>query len=201
MPLVLRQAITSEIVLGIWQIDERPEELLALCPEDDRRESEQFTNPYRQREWLAWHALLQQLHPGAKAEYDAQGGPTLDINRHIGVSHTRGYAAVILAPTPCAIDIENVDRDFSRALPRYTTPQEQLIGATLPDPQLYPALFWCAKETLYKLKRQSEIDFLQDMQIVAIDPVRQTLQTRMQETTCRLHYLQHDTLCCVYAWE
>ena len=55
MPLVLRQAITSEIVLGIWQIDERPEELLALCLEDDRRESEQFTNPSRQREWLAWH--------------------------------------------------------------------------------------------------------------------------------------------------
>ena len=121
MPLVLRQAITSGIVLGIWKIDERPEELLALCPENDRRESEQFTNPSRQREWLAWHALLQQLHPGAKAEYDAQGGPTLDINRHIGVSHTRGYAAVILAPTPCAIDIENVDRDFSRVRNRFLT--------------------------------------------------------------------------------
>lgn len=145
MPLILRKDITPEITLGIWHIDENIETLLPLCLPDDRREAAKFVNESRKIEWLAWHALLQALHPGAKASYDPQGGPILDVNLHIGVSHTRNYAAVILAPTPCAIDIENIERDFSRALPRYTTPQEQLIGTALPNPQLYPALFGVRK--------------------------------------------------------
>ena len=117
------------------------------------------------------------------------------------VSHTRNYAAVILALTPCAIDIENIERDFSRALPRYTTPQEQLIGTALPNPQLYPALFWCAKEALYKLKRNSGIDFLQDLHIDAANPNNQTIQARAHAAQHMLHYLEQDSLCCVYAWE
>lgn len=201
MPLILRKDITPEITLGIWHINESIETLLTLCLPDDRREAAKFVNESRKIEWLAWHALLQILHPGVKASYDPQGGPILDVNLHIGVSHTRNYAAVILAPTPCAIDIENIERDFSRALPRYTTPQEQLIGTTLPNPQLYPALFWCSKEALYKLKRNSGIDFLQDLHINAVDPNNRTIQARAQETQHMLHYLKQDSLCCVYAWE
>ena len=145
MPLILRKDITPEITLGIWHINESIETLLTLCLPDDRREAAKFVNESRKIEWLAWHALLQILHPGVKACYDSQGGPILDVNLHIGVSHTRNYAAVILAPTPCAIDIENIERDFSRALPRYTTPQEQLIGTTLPNPQLYLPFFGVRK--------------------------------------------------------
>lgn len=117
MPLILRKDITPEITLGIWHINENIETLLTLCLPDDRREAAKFVNESRKIEWLAWHALLQTLHPGAKASYDPQGGPILDVNLHIGVSHTRNYAAVILAPTPCAIDIENTERDFRELCP------------------------------------------------------------------------------------
>ena len=138
MPLILRKDITPEITLGIWHINENIETLLTLCLPDDRREAAKFVNESRKIEWLAWHALLQILHPGVKACYDSQGGPILDVNLHIGVSHTRNYAAVILAPTPCAIDIENIERDFSRALPRYTTPHRHSSAqsTTLPCPFL-----------------------------------------------------------------
>ena len=156
MPLILRKDITPEITLGIWHINENIETLLTLCLPDDRREAAKFVNESRKIEWLAWHALLQTLHPGAKASYDPQGGPI---------------------------------------------PQEQLIGTALPDPQLYPALFWCSKEALYKLKRNSGIDFLQDLHINAVDPNNRTIQARAQETQHTLHYLGQGSLCCVYAWE
>ena len=45
--------------------------------------------------------------------------------RHIGVSHSHGYAAVILSAQPCAVDIEPADSDFSRAARHL--PQEQAL--------------------------------------------------------------------------
>ena len=201
MPLVLHTNIVPRATLGLWKTEETPEELLRLCTPTDRRQADRFEAKARRREWLAWHALLQTLRPGARTFYDEQGGPLLESSECIGVSHTTGYAAVILAPRPCAVDIENIDRNYSRVLSRYASPQEQILGASLSDPTLYPALFWCAKETLYKLKRIPGIDFLKDMCIEAVDPLAQTLETRFKGLPQHLSYRLYGSLCCVFGLE
>ena len=201
MPLILHTTLAPGTTLGLWKTEETLEELFQLCTPNDRRQADRFVAEARRREWLAWHALLQQLCPGAQAGYDEQGGPVLHGGPHIGVSHTTGYAAVILAPKACAVDIENINRNYSRVLSRYASPQEQALGTSLPDPTLYPALFWCAKETLYKLKRIPLIDFLHDMQIEAVDTESCTLDTRFRQQSQRLHYRCHDPLCCVWGLE
>lgn len=201
MPIVLHTKIDTETTLGLWKTDETLEELLRLCPSNDRRQADRFTSESRRREWLAWHALLQELRPGARTRYDEQGGPLLEDGGCIGVSHTREYAAVILSGRPCAVDIEQTDRNYSRVLDRYSAPREQRLGLTLPDPSLYPALFWCAKETLYKLKRMPGIDFLKDLHIEAVDPLTQTLETRFRDLPQRLDYRLYGTLCCVFGLE
>lgn len=201
MPLVLHTNIDTETSLGLWKTDESSEELLQLCTPTDRQQADRFVAEARRREWLAWHVLLQQLYPGAQAHYDDQGGPILDNGLHIGVSHTTGYATVILSPRACAVDIEQTDRNYSRVLDRYCSSREQQLGLSLPDPSLYPALFWCAKETLYKLKRIPGIDFLKDMCIEAVDAPDQTLETRFKGLSQRLNYRLYGSLCCVFGLE
>lgn len=201
MPLVLQQEIAPGATLGLWKTEETVGELLPLCTPQERRQAEAFTHEHRRREWLAWHALLQTLLPGARAGYDGQGGPRLENGPHIGVSHTPGYAAVIFAGTPCAVDIESIGRNYARVLNRYASPQEQALGQSLPDPTLYPTLFWCAKETLYKLKRQPGVDFLHDMHIKSADPDARSLQTRFREIPQPLQYLFLGSLCCVFGLE
>ncbi len=201
MPLAVHTLMAPETTLGLWHIEETPDELLPLCTPIDRAQADRFVAASRRREWLAWHALLQSLCPGVQAHYDDQGGPILENGLHIGVSHTSDYAAVILSPRPCAVDIEKIDRNYSRVLPRYASAAEQALGASLSDPTLYPALFWCAKETLYKLKRIPGIDFLQDLHVEAVDASTETLDTRFRQQPQRLHYRIYDALCCVFGWE
>jgi phosphopantetheinyl transferase len=92
----------------------------------------------RVAERAAWRAIVRERLGGDVAiEYNANGAPVLDAGRgYIGVSHTRGWVAVVWSPEPCAIDIELRGRTLSpAAAARYS------IGS-LED--------WCALEAAYK---------------------------------------------------
>lgn len=90
--------------------------------------------------------------------------------RHIGVSHSHGYAAVILSSQPCAVDIEPADTDFSRTARRFISPQEQALQPYALPETLFPALVWCAKETVYKWVRISGLSLLHDIRVTEIRP-------------------------------
>jgi phosphopantetheinyl transferase len=89
-------------------------------------------------EKAAWRAIVRRiLGPDTVISYNAAGAPILERGRgYIGVSHTRGWVAVILSPAPCAIDIELKTRMLSpAAAARYSI-------CSMED--------WCALEATYK---------------------------------------------------
>lgn len=117
----------------------------------------------RGREYLGWRAIVRrELGRDTAIAYDSVGAPIL-TNRplRISVSHCRGRIAVGISDRPCAVDIERIDRDFTRALSRYLSPEERRISSH----PLFPAVAWCAKEVLYKYARRQELDLLQDLHI------------------------------------
>ena len=134
--------------------------------------------------------------------------------RHIGVSHSHGYAAVILSAQPCAVDIEPADSDFSRAARRFISPQEQALQPCALPEALFPALVWCAKEAVYKWVRISGLSLLHDIRITEIHP--ETTRTNPSGTgfpaleafhrltvtaagkTLQLHGFTVEGICCVY---
>ncbi len=63
---------------------------------------------------------------------------------YIGVSHTRGWVAVVWSPEPCAIDIEPADRKLSPAA------AERYSLSSISD--------WCALEAAYKYKGLTGIE-------------------------------------------
>lgn len=73
--------------------------------------------------------------PGSATRCKRVSSPPL---RHIGVSHSHGYAAVILSAQPCAVDIEPADSDFSRAARRFISPQEQALQPCALPEVLFP---------------------------------------------------------------
>ena len=126
-----------------------------------------FLRERRRREYLTWHAIVRrELGPDVGIAYDAAGAPVVDRDGvHIGVSHCRGRVAVCISDTPCAVDIEPVSRNFSRAAPRYMSVAEQALS----DDPLLPAVVWCAKETLYKYAGCPGLDMLRDLHVDAVD--------------------------------
>lgn len=134
---------------------------------DERAAADAFGSERRRREYLTWRAVVRRaLGPDVRIGYDANGAPQLlDLSLHLSVSHCAGLVAVALSDAPCAVDAESAGRDFSRACSRYLTPSE----ASLSSDPLWPAVAWCAKETLYKYARRRELDLCRDLRLLEAD--------------------------------
>ena len=142
----------------LWSDDE----LTRHTTPAERAEAACF-NPRRCREWLTWRALVRQKTGAETAfSYDAAGGPLL-VGRpeRIAVSHAADRVAVLLAETPCGLDLERIDRPFRRVVPRCLTEAEQALS----DDPLFLAAAWCAKEALFKFGRDRSLSLLHDLQL------------------------------------
>lgn len=180
--------------MGIWKITEPWQEMLKLLHHKDIYISgaEQIQSERRKQEWLAVRLLLEQLAgPEVTIEYDEYGAPLLHNSAYnISISHTTGFAAVILNDKPYAgIDIEYHSERAWRLREKYLSENElEMFIPLYKDKQrnVQPAtgeqagskqksnrqccnelatLCWCAKETAYKALNQSEVDFIGHLHI------------------------------------
>ena len=157
---------------GIWQVNESAEELRDSLTEISCEDIElqRFKSSSRQLEYLAVRVLLKEMlgHECRIAHYPS-GKPYLpDSSFHITVSHTKGYVAIGLhVDREVGIDIERVAERVKKVTARFVRPDELTGWDThSTDTQLYELLLvWSAKETLFKVLNQQEVDFLQHLRI------------------------------------
>ena len=146
---------------------------------DDERAIAGGFAPARAREYLAWRAIVRrEIGRDAAIAYNAAGAPMLtNYPLYLSVSLCReraadsrnpsdssGRVAVAISDAPCAVDIEPITRNFRRAMPRYLSTAEQQLS----DNPLFPAVAWCAKETLFKYAASTtgrSLDLLRDLHI------------------------------------
>ncbi len=117
--------------------------------------------------------------------------------RHISVSHTDGWVALLAADRPCGVDIERTGRNVARVSERFATAAE--LAASLKVLPGNPALaVWCAKEALYKAAGIEGLDFLSDMTLVATSPASPagsgTMKASVRGTPHTLEWLRHEEL-------
>lgn len=157
-----------ELCWGIWKMDETIEELASLFPDGNRLMQEavhRFSNANRRKEWLAARALLfflsEEKHEIA---YLSSGKPYLkDSFWHISISHTENYVAVALHPRlEIGIDIERYATKVLRVKERFMREDEKAEGKEIEALLLH----WSAKETLYKLIGQEEVDMKEHLRIL-----------------------------------
>ena len=144
MPLLMKH---TGPLWGIWKIEEPSEVLFALL--QNRKEYlpqlELIRTEQRRREWLASRVLLQELTGGsALIAYHPNGAPYLSgSSLHISISHTKGYAAVLLQDHPAAgIDIEYRSERVSRIRSRFMNPEEE-AGIDKEYETEHLLLHWC----------------------------------------------------------
>ena len=200
--------MTENPRLGIWRIEESEEQLLAQL--SDRADYlpflERVKGVERRREWLASRVLLRQLlgHE-ARIAYRPNGAPYLpDEPWQISISHTKGYAAVLLQREPAVgIDIEYRAPRVLRIRSRFVSPAEE-AGIDPAQEVEYLLVHWCAKEALFKMIGQQEVDFIEhlhvqpfSLQSAGIIKVRETRTAR--QATYRLAYHLFPDFVLVYS--
>lgn len=154
----------SSLLLGIWKIEETEAELLNLL--DPHKAYQLFLNKHkvetRKKEWLATRVLLKELlGEELMIAYHSDGAPYLPDrpDMSISVSHTKGYVAVYCKEgAPVGIDIEYWANRILKIKHKFLS-EEELEMVDQENETGYLLICWCAKETLFKLIRQDEVDF------------------------------------------
>ena len=187
--MLIRKQHTSEgALLGVWKTEESRDQLLQLLPENFRAQAAEHiaTIGAEQRvlEWLATRITLYQLLGEEKTILKkANGQPYLSDNSyHISISHTKGYVAVILHPTlSVGIDIETVSERIKRIAHRFISEKEYVDEK---QEVVHQLLHWSAKESLFKLINETEVDFREHFHIERFLPLSKGVM-RARETKSR----------------
>lgn len=166
MALLSIESIAPGIQLGLWAIEDTTEQLMAQDPRLARvTEAERYHADARRREVLAVYALLFAMtgDSSKRIAHDELNRPRVD-GYHVSISHTRGYAALILSRHEhVAIDIEYYSTRVARVLSKFVRPDELTPDTTS---QL---LHWSAKETVYKLCAEENLQYL-EMRVEPMTP-------------------------------
>lgn len=152
----------------LWPV----ERALGAVTAEDRKQAAEFASAHRRQEFLSWRALLyRELGRSVQIEYDPAGAPYMtDFQGCIGVSHSRGQVALCWSPAGrCAVDIESADRDFTKVLSRYLTPEEERTA----NHEAWLCIAWCAKECLYKLAGERDLDLREDLRLTEMHPAKE----------------------------
>lgn len=166
MPVLFKH---TQPLFGVWKIEETSDELLSMLSlQSEYLPFLQYIKTEKRRqEWLASRVLLKEL-AGSELliAYHEDGAPCLpDSAWHLSISHTNGYAAVLLQEQPAAgIDIEYHSPRILKIRSRFMSPEED--ASVHPDNVVkHLLIYWCAKEALFKMIRQKDVDFIEHLHI------------------------------------
>ena len=163
--------------VGVWQITETEEELreLSSVPSDEMEEISYIKSESLRKQKLAVRCLLDALfEEKVYLSHHDNGKPYIENSAiNISITHTNRYVAVILNPTEdVGIDCESLDRDFSavkkKALSEDEIEEVEEIDEEQRNEQL--AIYWCAKEAIFKLISAYHVDFAEQIEVERFRP-------------------------------
>ena len=180
MPILLTQ---ESPVMGIWEITEPWQDMLKSFQHNDDYylDANRIQSDKRKQEWLAVRLLLKHLYETeAYIDYRDNGAPILQNSQyHISISHTMGYAAILLSENHNpGIDIEYRSERAWKLRKKYLGEKEFEMFALLHESEQktgnnalskhidLSTLCWCAKETAFKALQQTEVDFIEHLHIL-----------------------------------
>jgi phosphopantetheine--protein transferase-like protein len=174
MALYLKKKLENEATIAVWQITETEEELtqLSATPSDEMEEISFIQSESLRKQRLAVRALLNNLFDEkVYLSHHDNGKPYLENNPvNISITHTQKYVAVILhEDEDCGIDIESLDRDFS-AVEKKALSEDEIEDLDDEKRNEQLAIYWCAKEAVFKLLSRYSVDFAEQIEIERFHP-------------------------------
>ncbi len=210
MPLHTNKWLNEHVRLVIWEIIEPPQWFLSLLrlDEEERHRYEGFRTDQRRVHWLAYRHMLKNIvgkGGDIRVRYDRHNKPFIDLSDdHISVSHSGRFAVVIISHNHAVgVDIEQISPRLHRIADKFISPEEtgrevhELSTAEL-------CLHWCAKEALYKLYGERNLDFREHIRVLdppanMQGPFEGLIRGRDAASRYQLHSEVIDDYCLVYA--
>ena len=155
--------------IGVWQISESEAELRAMTsiPSDELEEISYIKSESLRKQKLAVRALLDAMFEDkVYLSHHDNGKPYIENDAtNISITHTEHYVAIILSTeAEVGIDCESLDRDFS-AVEKKALSEDEIDDLDDNKRNEKLAIYWCAKEAIYKLTSQYDVDFAEQIEL------------------------------------
>lgn len=155
--------------VGVWKITESEEELRAMTsiPSDELEEISYIKSESLRKQKLAVRALLDAMfEEKVYLSHHDNGKPYIENNAiNISITHTDKYVAVMINDEDeVGIDCESFDRDFS-AVEKKALSDDEIENLDDDQKNEQLAIYWCAKEAIYKLTSQYDVNFAEQIEI------------------------------------
>lgn len=207
MSCISKHYLNENTVLGVWKIEEDIETLLnlVLLDNDDKKRFRSFASNSRKLEFLSVRALLAELlGKDARIVYNKNNKPFLrDGSRFISITHSHKLTAILTSvDEKVGIDLEYMSSNIGAFAFKFLNRKEKTVkDSETRKYQLY--VYWCAKESLYKICDKEGINFRKD---ITIDPfevkesgeIRGNVKTKTINEVFDLWYTKYDNYAIVW---
>jgi len=160
--------VNNRYRLGIWKMQEDEDKLRKTLK--DYVLSVPYTNPGKRVEYLSVRALALQMDiEPPEIAYHPSGKPYLkDSETNISISHTKGYAAILLSEIPfTGVDIEHRSDKVVKVRRKFIGPEEERNIPKEAEAEIAALIIhWSAKESLFKAIPDEGVDFINELRIV-----------------------------------
>jgi 4'-phosphopantetheinyl transferase len=203
VPLLKNISLENILSAGVWKITETEQELRSLLEKTHPGplESDSFKNESRRKQWMASRIVLALLlgNSSPETDYSEHGKPLLRNNSHyISISHSGELAAAAVSKSfPVGIDIEMIRDRVTRVAGRFLN-EEELTSIDAADHLEKLHVYWGAKESLYKLSGNPDVDFRKDITIRSFDyfcnPVQTCRASMFKDNIMRIYPVYYERI-------
>lgn len=189
MPILWTKKPSSELEIGLWKITESEADLYrdAALSETETVEFNAIKASSRKLEVLARRRLLSAMvGRDHHLTYNGNGQPLLrTTDRHISISHTKGWVAIALSDLETGIDVQVVNPKIERIASKFLNKEEAQHSKDVDALHV----IWSCKEAMFKKYSDHHLPFGTHMKVSgALTPV--------DGLTCaayiKNHWIEHD---------
>lgn len=187
MPLYKTIQLNPKTQILIWKITETYEELFGqvVLNDTNRIRLDGMKSEMHQRAFLSVRKLLQEGgYTDLDLYYDPFGKPHINCDKHISITHSHHFSAIIISEETVGIDIELQRDKIVRIADKFVNQQEldRLQNCYSREDYIKKlTVKWGAKEAIFKIRNEKGISFKDHIRVNPFELVA-------SETIAELHF-------------
>jgi 4'-phosphopantetheinyl transferase len=179
----------------IWKIEESIDQLQKgiTLTENSKTRLDSMKSDLHQKGFLSIRHLLKEINlTDADINYDEFGKPHLTNGKHISITHSFTFTAIIFSDkTPVGIDIEKQREKILKIAHKFTPIEEYKTIANVDALISKLTIVWGAKESLYKIYGKKKLLFLHH--------IYAEIRFDGKLTSYNIEFLEFEGFTCVFA--
>ena len=208
MPLYKVINHSARTTVYIWRIEETSLDLfdsVVIADKSVVRLSGMKSDLHR-RGFLSVRMLLQEAgYTDNDLFYDDFGKPHLTDGKHISITHSYHFAAIVISEMHIGIDMEKIREKIAVIAPRFMEDDFPFPAKTDAEYIKKLTIVWGVKEAIFKIRNEAGISFRNHIMVDSFDMLSQNglahLHFQGVNQAFEMHFVQVQNFMLVYAFE